>query len=224
MKKTLPILALLCSVHACAQTGQQDLASTYSPAQDHQDVDTNSTYELVSFVASIEEGKGVALRWATASEAPDSRFTIERSSNRMNWMPVITTDGEGARQGYRNYDVTDLAPLTGVSYYRLNATSPGKSLETSDDQVVEYRPGPALHFQNDREQGQFTVIASGKLSDVQVLNDRGQFIPMQLNYGDDGVVVNGAGLEPGTYFVQALLNGAPVLQSVTVTASGIIGG
>ena len=224
MKKTLPIIALLCSVHAWAQTGQPTLAATSTPAQVHQDADANSTYELVSFVASIDPGRGISLRWATASEAPGSRFTIERSSDRMNWAPVLSTDGEGAQSGYQNYEVTDLAPLPGVSYYRLKATAQGKDLENSDDQVVDYQPGPALHFKNDREQGHFTVSASGKLSDVQVLNDRGQFISMQLNYGDDGVVVNGTGLQPGTYFVQALLNGAPVLQPVIVTGSGIIGG
>lgn len=226
MKKILPIIALLCSVHAWAQTGRQDLALT-TPSNlvvvDHAAA-TNSNYELVSFVASVEEGKGISLHWATASEVPDSRFTVERSKDRMNWIPVLSTDGEGAQNGYQNYEVTDLAPLPGVSYYRLMATSQGKSLETSDDQVVEYRPGPALHFKNDREQGHFTVSAKGKLSDVQVMNDRGQFIPMELNYGDGGVAVNASGLQPGTYFVQALLNGAPVLRSLTVTANGIIGG
>lgn len=226
MKKTLPIIALLCSVHAWAQTEQQDLATTTrsNPTLVHQGSAENSTYELVSFVAIIEEGKGVSLRWATASEATDSRFTVERSRDRMNWIAVLSTDGEGAQEGYLNYEVTDLAPLPGVSYYRLMATSHGKGLETSDDQVVEYHPGPALQFLNDREQGHFTVSASGDLTDVQVMNDRGQFIPMQLNYIDGGVTVNASGLEPGTYFVQALLNGAPVLRPVIVTANGVIGG
>lgn len=224
MKKTLPIIALLCSVHAWAQTDQHRPAVPSSHVLTHQEADANSTYELVSFVASIHQGRGISLRWATASEAPNSRFTIERSSDRMNWVSVLSADGEGTQEGYRNYEVTDLAPLSGVSYYRLLADAQGKSLETSDEQVVDYRPDPALHFQNDREQGHFTVSASGKLTDVQVLNDRGQFIPMELDYGDDGVLVNAVGLEPGTYFVQALLNGSPVLRPVILTGNGVIGG
>jgi hypothetical protein len=224
MKKTLPIIALLCSVHAWAQTDQHGPAVTAPHILTHQEADANSTYELVSFMAEKRQGHGISLRWTTATEAPNSRFTIERSSDRMNWVPVLSTDGEGARSGYHNYEVTDLAPLSGVSYYRLKANAQGMSLETSDEQVVDYRPGPALHFQNDREQGHFTVSASGKLTDVQVLNDRGQFIPMELDYGDDGVLVNAVGLEPGTYFVQALLNGSPVLRPVILTGTGVIGG
>jgi len=224
MKKLLPILLLLCCVQAWAQSGQHDLASAAIIAPVHPDVDANSNYELVSFVSDMDRGPGISLRWITAAEVPDCRFTIERSSDRMHWIPVLSTDGEGAQQGYSNYEVTDLAPLSGVSYYRLKANARGKNLETSDEQVVDYRPAPALHFQNDREQGHFTVSATGKLSDVQVMNDRGQFIPMELNYADDGVLVNAVGLEPGTYFVQAMLNGTPVLRPVILTANGIIGG
>lgn len=211
-------------MHAWAQAVPQGPAAGPAHAVPHQEATLAPTYDLVSFVASVDQGRGIALRWATAAELPQSRFTVERSTDRVHWVQVLSTDGEGARQGYRNYEVTDLAPLPGVSYYRLRAQAQGKDLEISDEQAVDYRPGPVLHFENEREQGHFTVSASGRLTDVQVLNDRGQFIPMQLDYGEDGVVVNGTGLPPGTYFVQALLNGAPVLQSLTVTGSGIIGG
>lgn len=224
MKKILPVLAFLFSVHAWAQIGQRDLGSARDRTQEQHDADASSSHELVSFVAGPEEGIGISLRWITASEEPNIRFTVERSSDRMNWIPMLSTDGEGMTEGYRNYEVTDLSPLPGISYYRLKIRSQGKDLETSDDQVVDHRTGPALHFQNDREQGHFTVSASGQLSDVHVMNDRGQFIRMELNYGDDGVLVNAIGLEPGTYFVQALLDGEPVLRPVILTGNGIIGG
>ena len=227
MKPQLSILAACFALTSFAQSGDvawMGDASTTSKASNERGMEEISEYELVSFVATSVGGEGISLSWSTATEVPNSLFTVERSSDRMNWRTAFTTDGEGDSEGYAAYEVMDMAPLPGISYYRLVATAKGRELESSDDFAVEYNPTPTLLIQNDRNPGRFTVQGAGAISDLQVLNNRGQFIPMDMNYSGNNVLVNAENLEPGTYFVQATVNGNPVLRTLILTATGVIGG
>ena len=225
MKNILSTLVVVLAIPAMAQSGNDDrIAGTTSSSAStvtHTDVDG---YELVSFVATPVAGEGVTIRWTTGAEAPGGSFTVERSADRMNWKPAFTADAEGSKAGYTPYEVVDLSPLPGISYYRLLAVVDGQMQDISDDFAVAYRPEPALNFLNQHEPKRFTVQGNGQISDLQVLNDRGQFMPMQFNYFDGQVLVNAENLEPGTYFVQAVVGGTPVLRTVIVTATGVIGG
>lgn len=181
-------------------------------------------YELVSFVAAPAEGQGISLKWNTAAEPGGTTFTVQRSADRMNWRTTFTVDGEGPGSGYRHYAAMDLAPLEGIAYYRLLATANGTALETSDDFAVEYRARPAMLVQGSHDPGRFTVQAEGAIRDLQLMNNRGQFMPMELEYDGSSVLVRTQGLEPGTYFVQAVVNGMPAMRAVQVTPTGVFGG
>lgn len=224
MKKELLILAACFSGAAFAQSDDVATVHRSTAVQQVGQEMKASAYELVSFVANGMSGDGISLYWNTAAEVPNTTFIVERSSDRMNWRTAFTQDGEGNHSGYSAYKVMDMAPLPGISYYRLIATSNGHELEVSDDFAVEYNPVPSLRIKGDRDPGRFTVLGDGSISDVQLLNNRGQFMQMDLNYSGAQVFVRTEGLEPGTYFVQATVNGNPVLRTVLVTASGVIGG
>lgn len=225
MKNILSTFAIVLIIPTMAQSGNDERIAGMPPSSsstvEQTDIDS---YELVSFVATPAAGEGVTIRWTTGTEAPEGRFTVERSGDRMNWKTAFTTDAEGNKEGYTPYEVVDISPLPGLSYYRLMASVGGKMLDISDDFAVEYRTEPALSFSNQQEPKRFTVQGNGNISDLHMLNDRGQFMPMQLNYFDGQVLVNAENLEPGTYFVQAVVGGTPVLRTVIVTTTGVIGG
>lgn len=225
--KKLPLIAMTClALEASAQTGKAPQAkfTPSSAAVPVQPAAQGREFELVSFVAEPVNGEGVTLRWSTGAEVPGCLFSVERSSDRMAWYPAFSQPGEGGTKGYTAYEVEDMAPITGVSYYRLVASEGSRQLEVSDEFAVEYAPAPALEFSNEMVPGNFRVQGRGPISELKVLNNRGQFIPMDLQYNDGKVLVKAEGLEPGTYFVQAVVDGTPVLRSVTVTATGVIGG
>lgn len=225
MKKQLLILAACLPCLAFAQAEDVALMQAgHSKVTAQAEAQVESGYELVSFVAEPVGDEGISLSWRTAAEVPGSRFTVERSSDRMNWHTAFTMDAEGGTKGYTAYKAMDLNPLPGISYYRLAASKDDRQLEVSDDFAIEFNAAPALQFKNERDPGSFSVMGKGSISDLQVLNNRGQFIPMDLHYAGSQVLVNAAGLEPGTYFVQALVDGSPVLRPVIVTATGVIGG
>lgn len=226
MKITLLIACAGLAHGVTAQSGNTALAK-FSPSYATVPAHTTEAvpeFELVSFIAEPVNGEGVTVRWATAAEVPGCRFTVERSADRMNWYPAFSQVGEGATHGYTAYAVKDMTPLNGVSYYRLVATVGIRQLEVSDEFAVEYAPASALQFTNEPVAGRFRVQGEGAITDLQVLNNRGQFMPMDLHYDGGQVLVNAEGLEPGTYFVQAVVDGAPVLRTVIVTATGVIGG
>lgn len=226
MKKSLLIIALCSYGVLPAQVG-----GTTGPEQSGTFLSGNTglmgvaaPFELVSFVAEPRNGEGVSLHWSTANEPPGCRYVVERSADRLNWFPAFTQEGEGIARGYNAYEVMDLVPLAGLSYYRLIAHRQGNELSRSDDFATAYAPLPDLQFRNETATGGFRVLGQGAISNLQVLNNRGQFMPMELQYDGDQVLVHAPGLEPGTYFVQADVGGRPVLRTVLVTPSGVIGG
>ncbi|TAL59462.1 MAG: T9SS type A sorting domain-containing protein [Bacteroidetes bacterium] len=84
--------------------------------------------ELVSLATSCSPEGEVVIRWATASETNNNYFTVERSlSFGEGWTEVGRVQGAGNSSILRNYEFTDISPLSsgegpGVRFYRLKQT------------------------------------------------------------------------------------------------------
>ena len=76
---------------------------------------------LLSFTAQPEEDK-IILRWSTSSEINNDYFTIEKSTNTVNWSIVKKIKGAGNTSVLTAYELSDENPLPGISYYRLKQT------------------------------------------------------------------------------------------------------
>lgn len=209
MKNPLPAFFLLLSFSATAQNP----GPAMSPV----------ACELISFQAGPEDG-AMTVRWSTSGGAPGDAFILERSADRMNWTATATEPAQAGLAEIRHYTVADPAPLNGVAYYRLKIVSLGTVTVLSDDFGVERLAKESLLIEGDRASRHFTVLGDGTISDLQLLNNRGQFLAMDLDYQGDRVVVNGDRLEPGTYFVRAMVDGQPVLRQLTVTPTAVLGG
>jgi hypothetical protein len=77
--------------------------------------------ELLSFEANINEDK-VDLKWITSAEINNDYFTIERSTDAINWEEVVSTKGAGNSNQLIEYFEIDYQPIEGISYYRLKQT------------------------------------------------------------------------------------------------------
>ena len=67
-------------------------------------------------------GNHVDVTWTTASEENNSHFSIQRSSNGIDFTTIGTVAGANNSNTENNYAFVDNSPLTGVSYYRLAQT------------------------------------------------------------------------------------------------------
>ncbi len=64
----------------------------------------------------------VELRWVTAQEFNNDYFTLERSTDGINFESIAIVKGAGISSQMNHYLYTDLDPLSGVIYYRLKQT------------------------------------------------------------------------------------------------------
>lgn len=77
--------------------------------------------ELINF-AVYASGKTNVIEWTTASEINNDYFILERSADANYFEHVAVVQGAGNSSVTRNYSMTDNAPLSGISYYRLLQT------------------------------------------------------------------------------------------------------
>jgi hypothetical protein len=76
---------------------------------------------LLSFTAKIV-GKSVELNWITESETNNAYFTIERTSNNDEYVPILKVSGAGNSNETKNYSAFDYTPTSGPVLYRLKQT------------------------------------------------------------------------------------------------------
>ena len=77
--------------------------------------------ELVAFNAEPQNYK-VLLSWSTASERDNAYFTVERSSDGIEYNSIATVMGAGTSSSLKTYKTYDNQPPMGISYYRLKQT------------------------------------------------------------------------------------------------------
>jgi len=77
--------------------------------------------ELVSFRGKYNNSM-VILNWTTASELNNDYFTIERSKDAVEFQPIKFVEGAGNSNNILNYEIIDVNPFLGTSYYRLKQT------------------------------------------------------------------------------------------------------
>jgi hypothetical protein len=74
---------------------------------------------LTSFKVS-KEGTSVAhLNWTTTQESNSSHFEIERRANAGDWQVLGSKQSASNSDQLLNYNFTDVAPMSGINYYRL---------------------------------------------------------------------------------------------------------
>ncbi len=87
--------------------------------------------ELIDFSAK-GENNSIKLNWTTVTESNNDYFTLEKSSDAINFNPFATIKGAGNSNKTLIYTYTDENPLNGINYYRLK--------QTDFDGKFEYSP------------------------------------------------------------------------------------
>lgn len=87
--------------------------------------------ELTYFVAR-QTSEGVKFEWQTASEKDNDYFTIEYSTDALNFSELATVNGAGTSTEIINYEYNYSTNATGVIYYRLRQTDYDGQSDCSD--------------------------------------------------------------------------------------------
>jgi len=163
--------------------------------------------EILSLEA-LPHDRSICINWITLTESNNDYFTIERSTDAVNFSEVIQIDGAGNSNWIIEYSVKDTEPLSGITYYRLKQTdfdgtysySPLVSVEayfprfanpilTSEDLVIT--------LSNLKENDQVHIELRNMDAE---LNQLEHFTAMQD--GEQSFTLNTGGrLVPGLYFI-----------------------
>ncbi|OEK02574.1 hypothetical protein BFP97_14040 [Roseivirga sp. 4D4] len=138
---------------------------------------------LISFEASVNNDNQVKLDWVTASEVNNAFYTIERSTNGVDFETVGRIDGAGNSDAILYYTYMDTRPLNGLSFYRLKQTDFSGEFDFSEIRSVRVTSkfeSSYKAYPNPIQQGEMLRIAHTIERDqtlrLSVLNSKGQLI------------------------------------------------
>jgi hypothetical protein len=184
--------------------------TSYSPVTFGTKVNSNPLpVELLTFDAKCNNDI-VVVSWTTATETNNAYFTLERSSDAIEWAFVANIAGAGNSNSILSYQYSDDNPLSGSSYYRLKQTdfngnekdylpvAVSCSGQTMDEYVLLY-PNPAYNEAN--------VLINSAVSGntmIVVMDIIGQKVLEQqvnLNVGINIFTLNVIQLSDANYFI-----------------------
>lgn len=146
---------------------------------------------LSSFTAKLVN-KHVDVKWTTQSEINNDYFTVERSSNNIEYTPIGTVSGSGNTTVAHSYSFTDLEPLRGISYYRLRQTDYDGNSEVFTPVVIQNStkgtftvfPNPACNSSVVHLAGESPL----EYSSISVTDITGKIIPATIMMNENGTV------------------------------------
>ncbi len=95
--------------------------------------------ELLDFSAEIMDDEYVQIEWTTASEINNDYFTIEKSTDGVEYEEIGEVKGAGNSSQSITYELEDEELIPGVVYYRLTQTDFDGQFEVFPPKAVEYQ-------------------------------------------------------------------------------------
>ena len=170
--------------------------------------------ELVSFTAVVNENNYVTLQWETASESNNDFFSIERSSNGIDFEEIMTISGAGNSSTPLFYNALDNNPEEGISYYRLKQTDYDGRYEYFQIITVEINQStsPTVNIYPNPTTGAIINVQANNVDDEEILivlsNVMGQIVYSKIAVQNNGSVITAlipSGiLTPGIYIVSGV--------------------
>jgi len=170
--------------------------------------------ELLSFDATCNKNQ-VSLNWSTATEINNDYFTIERSTDAVNFKAIATIKGEESKSTTSNYQWIDDNPINGTAYYRLKQTDFDGAFEYHGIRTASCeKEGNISVFPNPFENS-FTVQLSENLTypiQVKVVDYLGRTVHVQLLEIESTEITLDQQLPTGTYFVKVITEKTQVVE------------
>lgn len=163
--------------------------------------------EFISFTGAAKNTYS-ALNWVTASETNSDYYTVERSTDGVNFSPIGRVIAKGFTTVVTEYNFNDLNPSSGYNYYRLHQVDRNGDFEYSSIVMVYFNKSVLNVYPNPVSNGELTIaLPDPDMSAVEarVFDLSGkQILVLPVNYteGNSSSFQIGNELQPGTYILQ----------------------
>lgn len=156
---------------------------------------------LISFEVNTYKENQVILEWVSASEIDNAFYSIESSTNGVNFKTVANIDGAGNSDAVLFYSYVDTNPSNGLSFYRLKQTdfsgefdySETRSIRIEKQAITSYMAYPNPVVKGETLKIAYTTEIDQTLQ-MTFLNTRGQIIARE----EKAILVTGEFIEVGT--------------------------
>ncbi len=220
------------SINGVAISGNMVVVGSYLEDDDLADAnplaDAGSAYffeigpilpvELISFNAGCD-GATAQLNWVTATEISNDYFTIERSTDAVNFEEVATVNGHGNTSIMINYNWTDDNPLDGTAYYRLKQTDFNGAFEYHGIRTVSCKQDGNISVYPNPFENSFTVQLSDNTTypiTVEVMDYLGRKVyAKQVETSITKIDLND--LPSSTYFVKVFNETTQLVKRIVKT-------
>jgi hypothetical protein len=166
---------------------------------------------LIDFQANEDDG-AVYLNWTTASEINNDYFTVERSSDAIEFTDILRQNGAGNSATILNYTDIDLEPLRGVSYYRLKQTDFDGTESFSNAIAVNIKTDYSdlgIHRVNSDVINLSWELDTQERFKIDLFDARGRHMVSEtktISTGSSQSLLNHGELPPGIYIIRAVGN------------------
>lgn len=125
----------------------------------------------------------IIINWSTESESNNWKFEIQRSTNGINWETIGTVYSQNPNSSQTQlYSFTDVLPLNGINYYRLNQVDFNGQSELYGPINCEATKQPVRIYQYYNLLGQEIVKPnSGVFIEKTIIGDIIQYKTIYLN-------------------------------------------
>lgn len=170
--------------------------------------------ELTAFSANCNDAT-VKIDWSTASEFNNLQFDISRSNDAFTWETVSIVKSKGNSNMETNYSISDVRPLKGISYYRLQQTDIDGTTKYFDpvsvscpsvfsENAVSIFPNPA----NENFSVSIRNIPSTGYILIELLDMTGRkiFSKSLVASDENTITIDSADIPAGSYLVRVIIN------------------
>lgn len=176
-------------------------------------IDQPLPVELLDFSARLIKGK-VYLNWSTATEINNHFFTVQRSTDGVEFSQLEKVDGAGNSIERKFYQAIDDQPYKGISYYRLKQTDfDGTSTFPSKVIFIDYNSADTSIqlFPNPATETFFKFDSPDIVTTIEVKDMTGRTVLRYEPNIREGRVEMPT-LSPGTYIIRFFTEKNPVQQ------------
>jgi hypothetical protein len=172
--------------------------------------------ELLNFSATLLNSE-VKLTWTTLTETNNDFFTIERTTDGINFEYLFTVDGAGNSNATTNYSTTDDSPLSGQSYYRLKQTDFDGNFTYSALESIYHDKLTLFSVYPNPAQNNLTIILAQniKMINVSISNNIGQEIYNTMS-NKNYIELSTTEFAEGTYYVKVITDSQTQVQKIII--------
>lgn len=158
----------------------------------------NLPVKIASFTAEANN-KSIQTNWHTATELNLSTFNVQRSIDGNSFKTIGTVNAIGV--GANNYHFTDLSPVNGTNYYRLQSVDRDGNISYFKTISVELLAFDLITIYPNPTRGNINVNGNHIIS-IEVVDNLGRIVSNQILHDSNHPTFNLSNLKAGLYRVR----------------------